>query len=88
MAVASYFELQRDGDREFGLDLQERRECTDSDDCLINVFPGTVFYPTGSGPHVTNTLLRYLSCENCKWKFHMRIVGRTYSWDHGAWTDK
>jgi hypothetical protein len=62
-------------------------ECTDQNSCGIKVFPGNSIIPS-SGPHITRTFLRYLSCEKGKWKLRKYSIGQVYTWENGEWTSK
>jgi RHS repeat-associated protein len=63
-----------------------KADCNGSLQCSFAVFGVTL--PWGersSGPHLTQTRIRYLSCENGRWKQRMYKLGRSYTWEQGRW---
>lgn len=60
--------------------------CNNKESCSFGVFGLSPFgVDVSTGPHLTQTRIRYLSCENGKWVKHLWKVGRSYRWEDGHW---
>ena len=60
------------------------RACDDKTECALAGIRGFAAWSTG--PHITRTWIRYLSCENGIWVVRQARINMTYHYERGKWT--